>query len=290
MNKAVCVILFLILMVLTACMPRSSQATSAPATDTPPVVDLAPTGGNDDSSLDVGSRRISPIDGMTMVFVPGGEFRMGSEAGLTDEQPIHTVRLDSFWLDKTEVTNDMYQACVQDGKCSRPNLTGSYEDQQTSLSYFDDPKLSDHPVAFVSWNDASNYCAWADRRLPTEAEWEKAAIWDPASNTQRVYPWGNDFDCRKGNFDDELALDASIMPATTPNCDGYPRSAPVGSFPAGASPYGALDMGGNVWEWVNDAFIETDPFTQTVNYYAISPSYNPPGEFTTSNMQGLEAS
>jgi len=226
---------------------------------------------------ELGTTTISLIDEMTLVFVPAGEFKMGSELGLTDEQPAHTVMLDSFWLDKTEVTNAMYSLCVQAGQCDRPNLLGSYEDQETALDYFDDQKLKDHPVAFVSWNDAKNYCTWAGRRLPTEAEWEKAATWNPITNEQQIYPWGNEFDCKKGNYDDEIILDASLMPDTSPNCDGFPRSSPAGSFPEGASPYGALDMGGNVWEWVNDAFIETDPFTNSVNYYANSPVFNPPG-------------
>jgi formylglycine-generating enzyme required for sulfatase activity len=212
-----------------------------------------------------------------MVYVPAGEFNMGSVVGLTDEQPVHIVGLDAFWLDKTEVTNAMYGQCMQAGKCDEPNVLGSYEDQKDSLPYFENPEFKDHPVAFVSWRDAKNYCTWAGRRLPTEAEWEKAARWDPISRQQRTYPWGNDFSCKLGNFDDETLLDASIMPDTTPNCDGFSRSSPVGSFPEGISPYGALDMGGNVWEWVNDAFIETDPFTNTVNYYEISPAFNPPG-------------
>jgi formylglycine-generating enzyme required for sulfatase activity len=212
-----------------------------------------------------------------MVYVPRGEFKMGAEFGLSDEQPIHAVMLDSFWIDKTEVTNTMYSQCVRSGKCSRPNLTGSFEDQKTPLNYFDDQKFKDHPIVFVSWNDAKNYCSWAGRRLPTEAEWEKAAIWDSILKQQRVYPWGNEFDCKMGNYDDEIELDASLMPGTPPNCDGFARSSPVGSFPQGKSPYGALDMGGNVWEWVNDAFIETDPFAKRPNYYAISLYLNPQG-------------
>lgn len=256
MKKSFINFLFLIFIVLVGCVSRSPGEITAP---------------------DINSTLVSPIDGMTMVFVPAGEFKMGSEFGLSDEQPMHTVMIDSYWLDKTEVTNAMYRQCVKEGKCDRPNLAGSYEDQEIPLGYFDDPESRDHPVAFVSWNDAKNYCTWAGRRLPTEAEWEKAAIWDPISNEQRTYPWGNEFNCKMGNYDDETLLDASLMPETSPNCDGFARSSPVGSFPEGASPYGALDMGGNVWEWVNDAFIETDPFTDSQNYYAISPIYNPPG-------------
>ncbi|MBI5842071.1 MAG: formylglycine-generating enzyme family protein [Chloroflexi bacterium] len=225
----------------------------------------APTGA---STPTLGSALVSPVDGMTMVYVPEGEFKMGSEAGMTDERPLHTVFLDAFWLDQTEITNEMYGNCVGAGQCKEPNST----------VYFDDPAYANHPVASVSWVDAGNYCAWAGRRLPTEAEWEKAASWDPIANEQRVYPWGNEYDCTKGNFDDEIQLDASLMPDTAPNCDGFAHSSPVGSFPEGASAYGALDMGGNVWEWVNDAFIEVDPINASIqNYYAVSPASNPQG-------------
>jgi formylglycine-generating enzyme required for sulfatase activity len=277
MNKLFYTFTGLLIIVLTRC--NSSLPTETPHTDISPILSTPTTASTAtiSSSPSLGTSMVSSIDGMNMVFVPKGEFKMGSEHGLIDEQPLHTVMLDSYWLDKTEVTNAMYGLCVEAGQCNRPNLLASYEDQNTPLDYFDDTEMKDHPVAFVSWNDAKNYCSWADRRLPTEAEWEKAAIWDPVTNEQRVFPWGNEYDCKMGNFDDETILDASIMPSTSQNCDGFPRSAPVGSFPQGASPYGALDMGGNVWEWVNDAFIETDPFTNTVNYYAVSPTYNPPG-------------
>ncbi len=204
---------------------------------------------------------------MLSLPVPAGAFIMGSEQGLTDEQPAHSVVLDTFWMDKTEITNEMYALCVQSGACNPPS----------DLTYYDVPEYADHPVVYVSWTDSAAYCSWADRRLPTEAEWEKAASWDPAENEKRIYPWGDEFDCTAGNFDDETELDAFIMPGS-PNCDGYTRTSTVGSFPAGASPYGMLDMGGNVWEWVHDAFIETDPiYGSTQNYYAISPAANPPG-------------
>ena len=196
----------------------------------------------------------TPLPPQGMVFVPAGEFIMGSEVGLADEQPTHTVFLDAFWIDQTEVTNVMYYRCVQSSACEKPSLT----------SYFDDPAYSDHPVVSVSWTDATAYCAWAGRRLPTEAEWEKVASWAPVKNEKRIYPWGNDFDCQKGNFEGS-------------SCDGYDETAPVGSFPSGTSAYGALDMAGNVWEWVNDAFLETDPFGARENYYAVSPASNPQG-------------
>ena len=109
-------------------------------------------------------------------------------------------------------------------------------------------------MVHVSWTNAVSYCSFVDRRLPTEAEWEKVATWVPQKGEKLIYPWGNEYDCSKGNFDDETELDASLMQDGSVSCDGYSLTAPIGSFPAGASPYGALDMGGNVWEWVADCW------------------------------------
>ena len=217
---------------------------------------------------EIGRTVEAPVDNMRLRYVPAGEFLMGTEMGLTDEQPIHKVYLDAYWIDQTEVSNAMYSNCVAAGNCSKPS----------SLIFYNDPEFAHHPVEYVSWNDAVNYCTWAERRLPTEAEWEMAATWDPYTNQQRVYPWGDEYDCRKGNFDDELELDASLMQDGSVGCDGFVRSAPLGSFPDGASLYGALDLSGNVWEWVHDAFIEVDPFNASIeNYYASSPLENPMG-------------
>jgi formylglycine-generating enzyme required for sulfatase activity len=217
---------------------------------------------------EIGRTLVAPVDNMTLIYVPAGEFLMGTEIGLTDEQPIHKVYLDAYWIDQTEITNAMYSNCVEAGKCDKPS----------SLIFYNDSAFANHPVEYVSWNDAVNYCTWAERRLATEAEWEMAAMWDPYTNQQRVYPWGNEYDCRKGNFDDELELDASLMQDGSVGCDGFVTSAPVGSFPDGASLYGALDLSGNVWEWVHDAFIEVDPFNASIeNYYAMSPVENPMG-------------
>lgn len=249
--------------ILAGCAPTSLATPSPTAAGVAMVQPVASAPG-----VGAGSTRVSLRDGMTMVFVPAGEFPMGSKIGLSDEQPVHTVYLDSFWLDLNEVTNTQYAKCVGSGVCARPS----------SAEYYDSPEFADHPVVFVSWNKAKDYCTWAGRRLPTEAEWEKAATWNPATDEKSVYPWGNEFDCRKANLDDETELDVSMMPGVAINCDGFSRSAPVGSFPAGASPYGALDMGGNVWEWVHDTFIETDPLTASIkNYYAVSPASNPQG-------------
>jgi formylglycine-generating enzyme required for sulfatase activity len=126
--------------------------------------------------------------------------------------------------------------------------------------------IQDHPVVHVTWNDANEYCTWAGRRLPTEAEWEKAASWNYIAGEKYEYPWGDDFDEKLANFCDE---NCSYDFATPYFNDGYAETSPVGSFPQGASPYGALDMAGNVWEWVADWY--------AADYYQSSPASNPLG-------------
>jgi eukaryotic-like serine/threonine-protein kinase len=257
-SLAFLIIFSLMLILVVSCAPATPAPNTAPLTI--PSVSGPPIG--------LGDTKVSAKDNVTMDYVPAGPFIMGSQNGLTDEQPAHIVLLDAFWMDQTEVTNKMYTQCVEAGKC----------EQLSNLIYYNDPAYSNHPVSSVSWTDAVAYCSWVDRRLPTEAEWEKAATWNPSKNEKLVYPWGDTYDCSKGNFDDETALDASVMQDGSVSCDGFAKTAPVGSFPAGASPYGVLDMGGNVWEWVHDAFIEVDPLDATIqNYYAISPSVNPMG-------------
>jgi WD40 repeat protein len=162
-----------------------------------------------------------PADGMVMVYVPAGEFEMGSTEG--DEQPVHTVALDSFWIDRTEVTNVQYARCVTAGACGLPLEFGSRYSNRT---------YADYPVTGVGWYQAEAYCAWAGARLPTEAEWEYAA----RGPEGRMYPWGDSApDCGKANYG---------------GCVGDTTA--VGSYPAGASWCGALDLAGNVWEWVAD--------------------------------------
>ena len=185
------------------------------------------------------------VNGALMVNVPAGDFTMGSNDVGNDAQPIHTVYLDAFWIDKYLVTNAFYKKCVDAGKCSAPSEVKSY----TRSSYYGNVSFDNYPVIYVSWDDATKYCAWAGKRLPTEAEWEKAA----RGTTGRVYPWGN-------SFDKNLLNSAE---------GGKGDTTAVGSYPAGASPYGALDMAGNVWEWVADWYGDT--------YYASSPRNNPKG-------------
>jgi serine/threonine-protein kinase len=201
--------------------------------------------------LQAGSTRVSDADQMVQAYVPAGEFIMGSddedaktsiEGGVAfPENPVGVVYLDGFWIDQYEVTNRQYAQCVESAGCSPPWAPFS----ETRPKYYDNPEFSDYPVIYVDWSMARAYCVWAGRRLPTEAEWEKAA----RGTDGRKYPWGNEpVTGERANFCDTNCPRAH---ADHHHDDGYPDTAPVGSFPAGASPYGALDMAGNVWEWTN---------------------------------------
>jgi len=199
-----------------------------------------------------------------MVPVPAGEFMMGCDpantAGfycLPREVPLHKVYLNAFEIDKYEVTNVQYRACVASGKCAQPLEDTSHGRDH----YFDDTTYDLFPVLFVSQQNAQDYCRFAGKRLPKEAEWEKAAR-GPIDT--RVFPWGNEFPtCSRAN--------------STDNWSGSPwricvyDTIQVGSLPMGASPYGAMDMSGNVFEWVLDRYSEA--------YYDISPYANPYNDF-----------
>ena len=162
----------------------------------------------------------------------------------TNEEPPHSVHVDDFWIDQTEVTNKMYALCVEAGVCQEPTSTGS----DTHSSYYGNAEFDNYPVIYVGWSMAKTYCEWVDRRLPTEAEWEKAARGENAS----VYPWGDTFDGSLVNFCD---TNCSVGDwANKSFNDGFADVAPVGSYPSGKSVYGALDMAGNVWEWVSSLY------------------------------------
>jgi formylglycine-generating enzyme required for sulfatase activity/serine/threonine protein kinase len=198
--------------------------------------------------LGIGSTMISEIDGTVMVYVSAGEFLMGTrddQVGEDDERPQHTVHLDSYWIDKTEVTSAQYRRCVEAGECSAPD-TGD------NCTYSTDGR-SDHPINCVDWDQAATYCTWVGRRLPTEAEWEKAA----RGVDGRIYPWGDAWDVQMTPRLNSSDKDHPGTPSFDAVDDGFATTAPVGSFPAGASPYGALDMAGNVWEWAADWYDKT---------------------------------
>ena len=213
-----------------------------------------------------GATRTRSADEAEMIQVPDGEFLMGSKdadrKADTDEKPQHAVTLDAFWIDRTEVTNAQYVqflnalgehvgAC-EGHDCAETQVADKYSHILRGSQdgrYLVERGFEDHPVTQVSWYGAQAYCAWAGGRLPTEAEWEKAA----RGVDGHLYPWGNEPpDCDKAQYGD---------------CGG--ATVPVGSRPAGASPYGVLDMAGNVWEWVADWY---DPAG-----YDPAPVENPQG-------------
>lgn len=211
-------------------------------------------------------------DGMPLILIPAGEFTMGSYDGDADEGPVHKVFLDDFLIDQTEVTNSMYLKFLN-------NIVSEISVESQLVKYKGNPILSllcndctnwtdriiwnesafsliegyeGHPVVLVTWYGADAYCTWAGRKLPTEAQWEKAA----RGTDQFIYPWGNNpIECSLANYND---------------CAG--STTRVGSYIKGASPYGVLDMAGNVWEWVGD--------WHSYNYYAASPEANPLGPET----------
>jgi len=194
-----------------------------------------------------------------MVRVPAGEFIMGSEEWSENEKPAHTVYLDAFYIDTYEVTNADYRRCVQAGECTAPT-TCDWGDPT-----YNDADKTNHPVICVNWFEAKSYCEWQGKRLPTEAEWEKAA----RGIDGRTYPWGNNFDGKRLNFCDKSC---EYNQANQVYDDGYAQTAPVGSYELGKSPYGAYDMAGNVWEWVADWYDSS--------YYRNSPKRNPTGADT----------
>ena len=211
--------------------------TLVPSTSTPqPTETPVPT-----PALGVGSTDISPKDGMTLLYVPAGEFTMGSDVN-PDEQPIHKVTLDAYWIDQTEVTNAQYAKCVADnGACKEPKNKSSY----THSSYYGNSEFDHYPVLNVDWNMAKAYCSWAGRELPSEAQWEKAA----RGTDGNIYAWGNTFDETAVNFCD---VNCSLDGADKSFNDGYADVSPVENYPNGKSVFGAYDMAGNAWEWVND--------------------------------------
>jgi serine/threonine-protein kinase len=226
---------------------NTPKPTSSPLVPTVTVT-IVPTLVNTEPTS--GATRTIEIDQMVQVYVPAGEFIMGSDAAEAKitieggraypEIPVNNVNLDGYWMDKYEISNGQYALCVEGGVCDPPYLSSS----ETRYHYYDDPVFSNYPVIWVNWYMAKTYCEWAGRRLPTEAEWEKAA----RGTDGHEYPWGNEpLSGERANFCDINCRRTIANPNFN---DGYADTAPVGSYPAGASPYGAMDMSGNVWEWL----------------------------------------
>jgi len=240
----------------TVVLPTATQTLTA----TLPAPSETPTLSLEEKYVDY---KINSKDGMPLLYVSEGEFLMGSNEDEDPyfwgaEGPAHDVYVDAFWVYQTEVTNAMYQQCVAEKACPKPLRNES----RTVEDYYINERYADYPVIQVNWVDATAYCVWAGGRLPTEAEWEKAA----RGTDGRTFPWG------------DTGLTPELASFCGSNClgqereridDDYIEIAPVGMFPAGASPYGALDMAGNVWEWVFDYF---EPL-----YYVSSPYDNPRG-------------
>jgi len=203
----------------------------------------------------IGSTMTGKMGGI-LVYIPAGEFIMGSDM-YPEEQPIHLVYLDAFWIDQTEVTNAMYAKCVSDSVCEEPIDASS----NTRSSYYGNPEFDKYPVVYVEWDMAKTYCEWAGLKLPTEAQWEKAA----RGTDGRTYPWGNDAPNK-----DLLNYDSNIGNTTE-----------VGSYESGKSIYEVYDMAGNVWEWVNDYYQE--------DYYATlgDNATNPQGPLSSDGQRLL---
>lgn len=215
----------------------------------------------------VGSSLIRPSDGMVMMYVPAGPFTMGTTveeamqecmktrgecetAWFLDQAPAHIVQLDAYWMDQTEVTNAMYEVCVNAGVCDPPHMSNS----NTVEDYFGNPAYADFPVVFITWKQAKNYCEWAGAYLPSEAQWEKAA----RGTDGRVFPWGN--------LRPTCSL-ANINPFNQASCRDDVGA--VRYYADGQSPYLIYNMAGNAAEWVMDWYGE--------NYYGNSPASNPQG-------------
>jgi len=222
--------------------------------------------------------------GHVMVYIPAGEFSMGSEEGLSNEKPVHKVFLDDYWIGKFPVTVGQFRKFVEEtgyvtdaekGKGSWQFWEGEWVvrlDGNWKNTYFQ--QGDDHPVVSVSWNDAMAYSHWfskkigLDFKLPTAAQWEKGA----RGTDERIFPWGDEKpDDTKANYAD-INYWNKYKNARQPDKninDGYTETSPVGNYPEGASSYGLLDMAGNIWEWCFDVYDN--------NYYAASPYNNPLG-------------
>lgn len=231
----------------TSTVTASATATTVPTRTTTPEPSSTPTWTGTEiieATLTILPDYRLDDQGVPMAYIPEGVFPMGSDRGRADEQPVHPVHLDAFYMDKFEVTNGFYKACVEAGVCQPVRKKTS----ATRSSYYDDPDFDTFPVIFVDWNMARIYCEWREARLPTEAEWEKAA----RGGTNVIFPWGDTPDCNLANYG---------------NCLGDTSSTTI--YRLGQSRYGIYNLAGNVWEWVSDWYAD--------NYYQSSPREDPQG-------------
>lgn len=232
-KKQTLLVITMVLILLLACQSTTqpsaddnSTSTQAQEVTVTPTEILSLAGTQESSNLSI-SENVDEF-GVSMMFVPAGEFVMGSDDGKPRHQPAQQVYVDSFWIDKTEVTNKMYSLCVTAGKCQQPtNLSSS-----THPDYYGNSEFDNYPVVYINWDMAETYCEWRSARLPTNTEWEKAA----RGTDERLYPWGNE------------SANTSLLNYNSQFGD----TTAVGSFPDGASVYGVLDLAGNVWELVNN--------------------------------------
>jgi formylglycine-generating enzyme required for sulfatase activity len=223
--------------ILPATQPTSYTSTSIPPSPTaiPPTETVQPVSNPVGTPTNTSTPTATPLPeeikdskNVPMRLVPAGEFTMGSDdTGDAISRPAHKVFVEAFYIDKYEVTNEMYDACAYAVECRRPRNPGSV----TRTTYYSNPVFADYPVLYVDWSMAVAYCEWRGARLPTEAEWEKAA----RGTDERIYPWGDPIiDCSYANL-------AGCVGDTTP-VDQYDKS---------QSPYGVYGMAGNVWEWTS---------------------------------------
>ena len=251
-------------------------------------------------NYDLGSTELRKIDNMEMVFVPSGTFMMGSNGEQIDkamedckkmyhgerdcnrliysrqEQPQHEIYVDAFWIDKTEVTNAQFCKFLNANGNQTINGIKLFEPGaghrgvvygyiiETDGVFKPKSGYEAYPIIEVSWYGSKSYCDWIGGRLPTEAEWEYAA----KGSLNNIYPWGNEFNGNLVNYRDST-FNFDNLGKDTAFTDGHPQWSPVGSYPLGASWCGALDMTGNVHEWVSDWYAD--------DYYSNSPKLNPKG-------------